>query len=88
MKIASARSTARTGPAVRIVDRVELESHLPEPLAGAGGVRIAIEQRIRHEQHSRDAGPQEPLDRRRAVIQVAAAVERGVADQKETHFLS
>jgi hypothetical protein len=70
------------------MDRVELESHPRKALARASRVEIAVEERVGNEQHARHARAKNLFNRRRAMIQVAAAVQGRVADQKQAHAIA
>ena len=70
---------ARIGVAV---DRFERDAHRREPRGRLGRVGVPIEERKRDEErgaHGPQQGPQPGLD----MIEVAAAVLGGVADQKQ-----
>src|SRR5512135_3496606 len=62
---------------------IELVAHGFELAARGGGVAVAIVQRIRHEQHA-GAGRKQAPDLGFRVVQVAASVLGGVADEEQT----
>ena len=69
---------------VGLVDRVELQTHLVKPLAGAGRVGVPIGEGVGDEEHTSRLGPAEKAQRLGgAVFEVVGAVRRRGADQQE-----
>jgi hypothetical protein len=67
------------------VQRVELEPEPLEPRPDRCRVTVAIEQRVRDEQHAADRRAERQHDRVGAVIQVTAAELGRIADEERPH---
>ena len=75
----------RDRAAGQIVYRLEGIAHRLESCPRFRRVAVAIEERIRHEQHAADGRAEERGDRIGAMIEVPAAVERRIADEQQPH---